>query len=80
LFSTLSNTIAGQDLLLQSSSGTYTGKIQILTGDPEYGEAGDIEVSGGLAGKDRKGDSRLSGSISLSTSSAPSTNNGDSGE
>lgn len=66
--------------MLQSSSGTYTGKVQIQTGDPEFGEAGDIEILSGIAGKDRKDDSQLSGKIRISTSPAPSRYNGDTGE
>lgn len=66
--------------MLQSSSGTYTGKVQIQTGDPEFGEADDIEILSGTAGKDRKDDSPLSGRIRISTSPATSIYNGDTGE
>ena len=68
----------GQSVLLHTSSGSYTGKVEIVTGSPEYGEAGDIEILSGRAGVDHS--DSTSGKISIATSPSPSTYGGDTGK
>ena len=71
----------GHDLLLHTSSSSYTGKVKISTGNPNYGEAGDIEMLSGKSGQDSSSDGPSSGKISIATSPSSSTYyNGNTGD
>ena len=77
-FSSLLSLHVGQSILLHTSSGSYTGKLEIGTGSPDFGEAGDIEILSGNAGVDHS--DSTSGKISIATSPSPSNYGGDTGK